>query len=299
MKYFYLVVIALAAIVFASCETGDDAAQDNLGVSTQSAEFIKTKMGIDSITANWLKSLPVYNVTRTDQEGMIVLPTTGNARLSIVEADLAGARIGKKYGPWGAVIGAASASAIAYATKHKYYKSVQFDVDWGIVKEQNVVFPKNESTSTTLDSVGYYHNQIIRQIGEDKIMETDIENIENLVIETAQKLYGKDVVSFSDKQLKEDPDYRFLIKNMEQIVKTDNADAFYKIMEGAPGFNKGELDILKSYIQGLNVVDNTNGAYSNEVLKYIDKTDLNTSTKESLKSGILVGNASNRLWDGK
>ncbi|WP_286375735.1 hypothetical protein, partial [Xylanibacter rodentium] len=57
-----------------------------------------------------------------------------------------------------------------------------------------------------------------------------------------------------------------------------------------------ELEIIKTYMDGLNNIDNTNGEYSKAVERIIDDAEISTETATNLKNSVLVGNASQKLW---
>lgn len=300
MKICYFSAAILAAMVLISCDSEkdrDEVSQQKSASFIEKGKLMDVRRGIDSLTAKWEYKNPIFNGTRIDQQSNNI-PTIDRGKLTITEADLAGAYIGKKFGPWGAIIGAAAMSAIAYATNDAHYKSEGVEVDWNIPTEKYVVFG-NESVSTLADSIGFYHNQIIRKIGYEKLLKTDIDDIYTLVITTARNLYGIRAESFPVNQLKEDMRFKFLKNNMVKIVDIEDVDHFCSVMEENNVIKKEDMSVFKSYIKGLKVVDNSNGLYSGDVLDYIEKSDINISTKENLKSGILVGNASQRLWSGK
>lgn len=297
MKKYYFVVAALTVMAMVACESEnieERNTEKKIGVYKEVSEMVNLAHQIDSLTDHW----PVYKFsrsTRLDQQGYITLPTEENRRLNVVKIDYYGARLGACFGGfWGAVAGGTASSLIAYIVNKNNPKNGYVTGNWSAFKEQSV-YTIGETSNLT-DSTGYFHNQIIRQIGEEKLKNTNVENVYELVTETMEQLYGKRSLSFPLEQLKNDSQLNFLKNNMSRLVTANSNEEFFGILYENQNEDREKLDIFKTYMDGLSVVDDVDGVYTKKVLDCISQANIDSSTKAELQNSVLVGNASNMLW---
>lgn len=56
---------------------------------------------------------------------------------------------------------------------------------WEGVKRNDWVLASNGKTATAIDSAGFFHNEIILNIGKEKLSKATVNDVEQLVVESA------------------------------------------------------------------------------------------------------------------
>lgn len=244
----------------------------------------------------------------------------------VVGADLLGAATTLWGGPALVVSGAAASSSWAI---HKVRKGT-LDLDtklypsvvgggnggntpnWGNpnrpkdpISESNDKFkdliPKRGVTSTFADSVGYYHNQVITKLA--------IENPNWVTLD--KTLLSKGLATTVENCVGIATDVKLSDADINKVA--DNADVIAKIVDEANDVDelmdamikvypdqKAKLNVLREVLKGFEQckeMDQDGLGYAEDLLKILDKYNLDEETKNQIVSGIVVANASSKLWN--
>ena len=240
------------------------------------------------------------NIARLNQTWMLKAPATETRsppRWRIVgKADMAGARIGKYAGVWGAVIVGAAASAFAIYITHP--KSVATTVPAELYNGTTIIRLDESESPSQVDSIGYYHNKLLAEIGIENIIAADYDNIENIIIEGAEKLGMANGECTDISILKGNTDLQFIKNNMVQLNSTANAAEYCTLLRGnLKTISSAEMDVLQEYMSGLDAIDaSQHPAYAQATVNIIGQSNLPQQTKEGLAGSVIVGNASSQLW---
>lgn len=290
-----ILTLGIVLAIFASCSNivDDPVAQtpQQEEENKNSDELHRLQGQIVQLTDEWQKQEPI-RLTRAGIGDEYTMPEKVVTQLNVTGADLLGAYIGSCFGPWWGLAYGALASVVAYhEVKHSRFPMLGIS---GIDSESLVLV--NKKNPTALDSIGYYHNMIIKNIGEDNIEEASSAELEGLVVNSMKELFGAEAEVVTVEKLRADSKLQFVRSNAPALVKSKNIDEYCKIISNCNQISKAELNVFKEYLKGLSVVDNSNANYSKAVTNAIDDSDLDPATKERLKGGIAVGNASQKLW---
>lgn len=291
-KLFFIVSIALATITAFSCSNDETetANNDHSATETKQIENLqKLQNDMANLNKEWQTRQPLA-ITRSEQNSNITNRMTNS--ISITGADLAGAFIGAHFGGFGALVGGALASGVAYWERERYGNK---GFTFGTVVPNNTIIFEDKSTATMIDSIGYYHNKILMNIGEKRLADVAIEDMEELIINSAIEVIGN-TPDFNKPELRNNECTIFFIKNISRLNAAKTTDEYCKILSESNQISKEEMNIIKTYIDGLATIDNTNGEYTRAVINTIDNSDINPETATSLKNSVLVGNASQKLW---
>ena len=293
-KLFFAASIILASMTMYSCsndETETTTAK-SVNENLQKKGLQELQSNIANLNKEWQDKRPIV-LTRNELTNQITETATNS--ISITGADLAGAFLGAYLGCGvpGAIIGGAAASAIAYWERETYGYSTKIEIDY-YVPANSLIF-KNNEIATKADSIGYYHNKILMNIGENKLTNASIDDIEGLVINSAIEIMGNTIES-NNKKLRNNICTDFFKKKITRLNTAKTTEEFYDKISEVGKISKEKLEIIKTYMDGLNNIDNTNGEYSKAVERIIDDAEISTETATNLKNSVLVGNASQKLW---
>jgi len=295
-KLFILGAGVVGTMMFmASCSNEEEVENITRSVDTQTEELKNLKMSIVKLNEQWEnKQWPMPSRTIANSDHSFGIDIAKKAR-SIVDTDLAGANFGARFGTrWALAIGAA-ASAIAFIETF-FNSSVTFTPLKMQGTSARLVYAQDGQTPTMMDSIGYYHNLILQKIGAKKLTTANLDSIEQYVVQSMDDIFGKEAQSITAAGLKSNESYKFLKSHISKLNNAINASAFCNILSEYETINQDELDVLKVYMIGLESKDNANGEYTAEVLKTVNSSELDTATKERIRAGIIVGNASQKLW---
>ncbi len=284
--------IVLTSVGFIACsnEEVEATSTDNqVNEAAQKAELKKLQSDIAKLNKEWLEKHPVA-LTRGEQD---YESTDEIAKISITGADLAGAFIGSSFGLHGAIIGGVAASVIASWEKEKYGSCSSIQMDYS--DADDLVFNKGVSVET-FDSIGYFHNKIIMNIGMENLLNASMDEIDELVLNSTIEVLGVQDEELSIEYVRNNSCIAFFKENIGRLNKAETPEEFCNILTENKDISREEVDVIKTYMEGLSTIDNTNGAYTKEVLRTIDESKLEPSIATELKSGVLVGNASQKLW---
>lgn len=235
-----------------------------------------------------------------------------NRITGVVVADALGAMFGHLYGgPIGAISTGVTSSALFALVPDRYITgpfkaptdSLIRSVNPPIISQTPTLIPNtglNSGSITIEDSIGYFHNMILRTLNRELASETvTVDKVCNGVAKhmapyyhipsdtisarlTANKNFFKDILCEQLLDTPEDADFTTTIARWKMVFPQ----------------NDTQLNLLESFFTGLaNVeVDENDGTYLNKVLEILNASNLSRSTKQSLRNAIIVGNASYQLW---
>lgn len=299
-KLFILGAGLVATMMFmTSCSNEtDEVGNLTRSVDTQKEELESLKMSIVKLNEQWEdKQWPLSTRSISNTR-----PTAGTAiakmARNIVGADLAGAHIGAHFGPWWALGIGAAASAIAYIESSNN-STVTFTPLKLRSTTAQLVYAQDGQNPTMLDSLGYYNNLILQKICTKKLTYANLDSIEQFVVQSMDDIFGKEAQYITATGLKSNEGYRFMKSHIAKLNNAHNVSAFCNILSECKTINQGELDVLNEYMHGLESKDNANGEYTLEVLNTLNSSNLEAATKDRIKAGIIVGNASQKLWVAK
>ncbi len=153
------------------------------------------------------------------------------------------------------------------------------------------------------DSIGYYHNKILKEIFTDSLTFTsfaalnDTAKYEYLIQKISQNVYN-------ERYLTENIlDTRSFIK-LSQLINTsiedsNSFDEFYSKLLATKAIDKSLLAVLYEYMKGLSETDNEEDVetYVNDMLSIVNQSKLDGTIKDSIDNGFKVGVASDQLWN--
>lgn len=155
------------------------------------------------------------------------------------------------------------------------------------------------------DSIGYYHNKTLYSIFSDSLKYDAFSNMsqseQTLTIIDNLKEYScfrdMDRGNVSDEEI---ADKAVEISNLvvQYANESETESEFFDKLKSSGLLNDNTLDILKTVIDGLMQLDveSEDGEYYENVLKIIDEADIDDDMKLQLRGGVIIGQASNRLW---
>lgn len=242
----------------------------------------------------------------------------------VVGADLLGAATTLWGGPALVVSGAAASSSWAiHKVKKgtldldtKLYPSVIGGGDglgtpnWG--KPYNPQNPLNDGSSlsglipnrvkpTFADSVGYYHNQVIMGLANEK---SNWLTLDKISLSKGLATTVENCVGITADAKLSDADIKKVADNADVIAKiVDEANDVDELMDAMIKVypdQKAKLNVLREVLKGFEQckeMDQDGLGYAEDLLKILDKYNLDEDTKNQIVSGIVVANASSKLWN--
>lgn len=297
-KLIFFFVMALTMLC-ASCYS-----EDSVGVPTTSATEIAVKT--DSLASLQAK------IAELNGQMQVQSPTTRGWLKRFLHralADAVGALFGNLYGGLaGAVVGAASFSALACAVEvvnnepnnaNKSEESVKLDDKIAHCDLDEDLVPTDENCDESpIDSIGLYHNKVLIDVAVDEENEMSVSEYPNALLNAVRNNYPNlGEISSCDSVRIVTASSEFLEFEKEYKGGKD-IDSYAEYIESKYPSKKGEIEILKEFFNGLPYAEASDmtSEYMNKVLKMIDDASLSADVKQNLRNGVIVGNASNRLW---
>lgn len=250
----------------------------------------------------------------------------------VVVSDAVGAILGSLAGPGGTVVGAATASGIAAipAVNDRIDVSVGTSSSTGLAGDQNLnidsllqsrgnrpifsddpfgrVVPRFNGNqivrSTIIDSVGFYHNRALFLLNQDNPNWYTLTN-DQITSELSKRVcYVTGWNTAAGDSLIPDSTLLKIQTFNEQIQNAvensyDAHEVCSKLAEIYPECS-AELNILSSTISGLENCNETEANsldYIESILNIVDNSSISVETKSQIRSGIIVSNASSKLWN--
>lgn len=309
MKYNLIkLIIGVLIIVCASCTSQevsyDNSANQEILSESDMAELSVMQTQIDSINQIRFANNDV-NTTRGRWKDF------WNKFWPAACGDAAGALLGVFYGGGvGAGVGAAVASLAVFAgiatfqfgqNIHGTPNMAPPGINSPEIALNSSILPDISSETAWEDSIGFVHNTIITNVLPE-LAEEDL-SIDGIMFKSSQfasiyyDLPFEDVYQmvYANKSL-----YCNIIVNELYYESDDeNSPTLLDKWKMIYPDKADELTILGSYFEGLSniPVDENDGSYMNEILGKIENSGLSKNVKQSLRNGIIVGNASYQLWN--
>ena len=155
------------------------------------------------------------------------------------------------------------------------------------------------------DSIGYYHNKVLSGVFGNPVRLkayselSEQEQAQVLVTEMKKvpylrDYYGKDI---------DDPEKVNIGINVADVImkiadEVETEEEFFARLKDAGLTDENVISVMKEVLEGLGNLDveTDDGQYYQEVLNIIADSNLDDATKLRLSDGVIIGQASNRLW---
>ncbi|WP_175630825.1 hypothetical protein [Bacteroides acidifaciens] len=218
----------------------------------------------------------------------------------IVSCDALGARVGARWGRWGALGGAVGASLIAALFSDNQVVTVD---DKFTCKLQNASLPLNsnedrmiDSESLELDSIGYYHNEIMLSI-ERKI--PDVYN-QNLDTDEVMSIVSGEMKEL-DCPMPEERIIKEIFNETSALIPSKDIflseEAFVSHLESVQPEYLQDYKIINDYLITTQKIAKENiQDYTEGVVRVVQESELQQEEKQALVGSILVGGNSVLLW---
>lgn len=209
------------------------------------------------------------------------------------------------------VIGIISSGAVGAAT---VIQKPNINVNIGVgtpVRQKQVAFtgivcPANDNLQTMQlnDSIGYYHNAILYDVFNDTTFVKDNcnthEDLLNVLVQRIDSLYPTALSSdeaIRKQQIQQASNISSVL--VEVLTSSTSYEDFMDKLKEKNVVPSAVIDLLKEYCYGLLSVDleGNDGKYLQEMLDYLKKANLSTTTKTAIGNSFIVGNASNQMWN--
>lgn len=206
-------------------------------------------------------------------------------------------------GPAGAVAGAASFSALCAAVEVSNNptnadttvkindKIAHCDADEGLVSCDE------EEACSVMDSIGLYHNRVLIDIAVDDV-EVPVSEYPNMLLADVRNNYPNLGEISTEDSVKIVTLCSEFLELEKEYKGGKDIGSYAEYLESKYPSKKGEIEIIKEYFNGLPYAEasDLSTEYMNKVLEMIDDATLSADVKQNLRNGVIVGNASNRLW---
>lgn len=167
------------------------------------------------------------------------------------------------------------------------------------IREHSIEYTTNDSQS---DSIGIYHNRIIKKVFSEHNdlqywKETGTKEIVEITSIAAEKEMNLPTGTIVDNDILKEKICTYLDKIRYQTAEEEEAD-YQKLKTENPKL-ANILDIIANYINGIAETDDDDASieYHKNIMKIIEESDLDQTTKEMLNSAINVAFSSANLWD--
>lgn len=165
--------------------------------------------------------------------------------------------------------------------------------------------PVGETTQASPDSIGYLHNKVLYSIFGDSLRCVSFYKLSkkdqaiNILHELEKESYYQNTIH-TDMTNDEMTDKAIEISEMVYKLgfESETEDEFYEKINSSGIVDENVLNVLREIIDGLICLDiNTdNGEYYEHLIQMINESDIDNMSKLQLTSGVIIGQASNRLW---
>ena len=310
MKHFFVILLTLSAIALASCSSEDNYAGLSTGTTTEVTDSAMQQVQRNAELMVLQNSVHELNVTTFGQKqnpntrGLFSWLKHAFRIVATVAADAIG-------GVLGGIAGGVTASGIAGG-------AMLFKVEKFVIK------PMDDATATRVtgginpflnivptgpvlkgDSIGYYHNKVMCQLFSDSIQVAEFnkksDSEKATVIMTAmaaepylREHYGSDLTNTAKSAVGIN-----VANTMMQIAEeVETEEEFFERLEASGLCDANLMGVLREILEGLNSIDveTDDGSYYEAVLEIINNSELDEVTKQCMEDGVVIGQASNRLW---
>ena len=157
------------------------------------------------------------------------------------------------------------------------------------------------------DSIGYYHNKVLCEVFSDTVkvasfVKKSKQEQAQIIIDAMKeepylcKYYGNDL----NDQAKINTGVDVANTIMQIAEEAETEEEFFARVEDAGLGDTYIMDVLREILEGFDNIDpeTDTGEYYEAVLDLIQNSGLDKETKQNLTDGVIIGQASNRLWKG-
>ena len=155
------------------------------------------------------------------------------------------------------------------------------------------------------DSIGYYHNKVLCEVFSDTVKVASFvkkskqEQAQTIIDAMKEepylcKYYGNDL----NDQAKINTGVDVANTIMQIAEEAETEEEFFARVEEARIDDTHIMDVLREILERFDNIDpeTDTGEYYEAVLDLIQNSGLDKDTKQSLTDGVIIGQASNRLW---
>lgn len=283
----FIILVAVIATMFTSC-------------SNEQASFI-TPLNSNEVVENAniesLSALQGKISMLNDSMGITHKETRGFfSRLwKVICSDAVGGLFDNFWGgPAGAVVGAAACSGavfISVATRSSNISEYDMNPDL----ENLVPISENGENTSFEDSIGYYHNKsLISLQSSDKPL--SIHNMPILLMDEVKNEIPQNTTFTDNDSIQLNKTYQEFISN-EQKYTGNDIDSYETHLKSCYPNQRGEIHVICEFLKGITNIDAADAdSYSKKVLNLIDQSQLSGTVRQNLRNGVIVGNASKKLW---
>lgn len=156
-----------------------------------------------------------------------------------------------------------------------------------------------------LDSLGFYHNKVLKRIFtqrinvKDFVVKSDDEKAEIIISEMVKEpyiveYYGNDIKDF----VKARDGIRLSDVIMNAAEASETEEEFFDNLTASGCVDDNVMMVLREILSGLAKIDPKadDGTYYQAVLDIVNKSDVSDEVKRNVQAGTIIGQASNRLW---
>lgn len=198
----------------------------------------------------------------------------------------------------GAVIGGVSASVTAY------------DAEGNVVSADNGYVGKSsklpldglvvaKGTTTKIDSIGYFHNGVIDNASAALVKGCSSDVFNASITKATNKVVYNGQNGVLTSYITKDQIQNKIKNDVAELLTSKGVDEYcYKLIKLNPG-NENAAKVLAVYLSKLSYADHTSSEFSTKTWQMIESSSLSESNKAALKTGIVVANASTKLWEVK
>lgn len=217
--------------------------------------------------------------------------------------DAIGGVFGSWGGPVGASVGAASFSVLAWTNEPVWSPNqiVMTEGSSAISNDLVIPLPRGEEELVEIkdDSVGFYHNYMLQQIGSiSSVTGLGLNNISvTLLGKIRNKISQREYNVLYEDFMRPNKVFDKVQANLSSVNSAQSlselSTTFGNIFPG----QREEFNIIKNYIEGIQQIDeNASNTYTQNVIELIDGSGISEVEKKNLYRGIVIGQASSRLW---
>lgn len=156
-----------------------------------------------------------------------------------------------------------------------------------------------------LDSLGFYHNKVLKRIFtqrinvKDFVVKSDEEKAEIVISEMVKEpyiveYYGNDINDL----VKASEGIRLSDVIMNAAEASETEEEFFDKLTASGCVDDNVMMVLREILSGLAKIDPEadDGTYYQTVLDIVNKSDVSEDVKRNVQAGTIIGQASNRLW---
>lgn len=156
-----------------------------------------------------------------------------------------------------------------------------------------------------LDSLGFYHNKVLKRIFtqrinvKDFVVKSDEEKAEIVISEMVKEpyiveYYGNDINDL----VKASEGIRLSDVIMNAAEASETEEEFFDKLTASGCVDDNVMMVLREILSGLAKIDPEadDGTYYQAVLDIVNKSDVSDDVKRNVQAGTIIGQASNRLW---